>query len=246
MFKKLRILCCTGLLFGVIHSKPSQASPGAYGLASIVPGFGQAFNGQILEGLSWLVVTGGLMTSQDTTLSSVGMNLWMYNMYDAYRDAGGKPTDNKGVVRNWVSNINPVHIFDPIGASVVGLGLASGASNGYPALRSPRKLIEYSFVGLGEEGLFRGFLYPSLSNTFNSKFVGAFTSSLLFSAGHLNFEPFVFSVRFLAGMVFCWQLTRNKYDLSSNIFAHSWYDVFVDSGEEAKISRLSLRWNATF
>ncbi len=246
MPRVLRPFLTSVLLVGAFITMPARAVPGAFGVASVVPGLGQVFNGQFIEGLSWFAVSAGLMSSQDKTLSSVGMNLWMYNMYDAYRDAGGTPTDNKGVVRNWVSNLNPGNLFDPIGVSLIGVGVASGAANGYPALSSPRKLIEYSFVGLGEEALFRGFLYPSLSNTFQSKFMGALTSSLLFSAAHLNFQPFVFSVRFLAGMIFSWQLTRNKYDLGANIFAHSWYDVFVDSEGEAKITSLKLRWQATF
>lgn len=242
-----RSVVSVGLALASLCCRPSWAGPGAFGLASIIPGLGQVFNGQILEGLSWFAVSSGMMRSNDETLSSIGRDLWMYNMYDAYRDAGGKPSDNKNVLRNWVSNVNPLNIFDPIGASVIGVGLASGASHGYPALKSSRKLLEYSFVGLGEEGLFRGFLYPSLSNTFGNRFVGATTSSLLFSAAHLQFQPVVFAIRFIAGMAFCWQMTRNNYDMSAGIFAHSWYDVLVDTGDtKAKIPKVTFRWQASY
>ena len=230
----------------------ARAAPaGLYGTASIVPGFGQALNGQVFEGLAWFIATAGLITRKSATATSVGFDLWQYNMYDAYRDAGGKPSANKNVFQNWASNVNPANIFDPIGAPIVGMAAVSGAPGGYPALRSPEKILMYSFVGLGEEGLFRGFIYPALSNSMNSRFLGAVTSSALFSAAHVTggaaaLQPVVFGIRFALGMFFCWELTRNNYDLSHNIFAHSWYDVLVDQDTKASIPRIALRWKASY
>ena len=230
----------------------SRAAPaGLYGTASIIPGLGQALNGNVFEGLAWFIATAGLITHKGTTATSMGFDLWQYNMYDAYRDAGGKPSANKNVFQNWASNINPANMLDPIGAPIVGAAAISGAPGGYPALRSPEKILMYSFVGLGEEGLFRGFLYPALSNSMNSRFLGAVTSSALFSAAHVTggaaaLQPLVFGIRFTLGMLLCWELTRNNYDLSRNIFAHSWYDVLVDQDTKASIPRVALRWKASY
>ncbi len=248
--RRLRSLVITAIILWV-NPNTHAAEPGAFGLASIIPGLGHALNGQVLEGLGWFIGTAALATSKSSTLVNVGFDVWQYNMYDAYRDAGGRPTDNKNIIQNWSGNINPLNIIDPIGAPIVGASLISGAPNGYPALTSPKSLLIYSFVGLGEESLFRGFLYPSLSNAFDSRFMGATTSSALFSLAHVtgggaNLHPAVLGMRFLLGMFFCWQLTRNKYDLSQNIFAHSWYDIFLDEGDKLSKTHIGVRWNAFF
>ncbi len=162
-------------------------------------------------------------------------------MYDAYRDA--RPSSGRisqeNVFQNEIASFNPTNIFDPYGAPLVMYGVYAGRGTGYPALRRPIKILEYSFAGLGEEGLFRGFLFPGLSDVFGSKIIGAITSSALFSYAHAingasSLTPSALITRFLGGLLFCAQADRNRYDLRKNIFAHAWYDIFVDDGGPLK------------
>jgi membrane protease YdiL (CAAX protease family) len=86
----------------------------------------------------------------------------------------------------------------------------------------------FSFVGFGEESLFRGFLYPSLSSWL-TPWGGAIVSSALFSVAHVGATSEANTFRFVLGLIFCWQYSHNNYDLGGNIFAHSWYDQLLVS-----------------
>lgn len=204
----------------------NAATGGLYGTLSIIPGLGQAANGNVLEGFGWLVTSTSLaIGAKNERLRSIGQNIWFYNMYDAYRDAsvGSNKVSGQNVFENAIAPYNPINLFDSIGAPVV--GIAGSVAHGRNI--TPEKVVEFGFVGLGEEALFRGFLFPAFTNVFNqSKWTGAIVSSALFAGAHTygNVVP-----RFVLGMLFCWQLDRNKYDLRNGIFAHAWWDVFVDS-----------------
>lgn len=219
------------------------AAAGISGTASIIPGLGQVINGQPLEGLGWFSSVVALSFSGNGYFTQIGFDLWMYNMYDAYRDArpqNGRTT-NYDVVDNYIAAFNPLNIVDPIGTPIVAYGVYAGASRGYPGLRSVTKPILYGFVGEGEEGLFRGFLFPGFSDVFSSKLVGAITSSAVFAVAHVtggssNLAGGALAQRFIGGMLFCWQANLNRYDLRHNIFAHAWYDVLVDRGRIAGLS----------
>ncbi len=233
--RAIRLLVINAL-FLLAPARALGVAAGASGLLSIVPGLGQTVNGAPLEGVGWLVSSAGLFVSGNSTLQQVGFDLWMYNMYDAYRDA--KPAIGRvkehNVFQNWIASFNPVNLWDPIGAPIVGLGAAWGARSRYPSARRPRLIAQYSFVGLGEEGLFRGFLFPALSDLTTSPFLGSVLSSALFSFVHVtntgSLSAGVFLYRMAAGLAFCIQAHRNRYDLRKGIFAHTWFDVLVSDG----------------
>jgi membrane protease YdiL (CAAX protease family) len=104
----------------------------------------------------------------------------------------------------------------------------------------------YGFVGFGEEGLFRGALYPGLSHVFGSYWLGALTSSALFAVSHLpNKQAYYHSGRGLAelfvfGMILCAQTTYNHFDLRHSIFTHAWYDFVIDYESKASTASASL------
>jgi hypothetical protein len=144
-------------------SRAEATAAGLSGTLSIVPGLGQTANGDALEGLAWFSTVTPLYIFGRGYLRQIAFDLWMYNMYDAYRDA--KPKDGRvtqyNLLENSLAPYNPLNLFDPIGLPIVGFGAAAGAHNHYPTLRKPGAMITFGFVGLGEEGLFRGFLFPA-------------------------------------------------------------------------------------
>jgi membrane protease YdiL (CAAX protease family) len=211
-------------------------APGVSGALSIIPGLGQTANGNALEGLGWFFSSAGLFFSGNRYASQVGFDLWMYNMYDAYRDAGAKDTSKQNVFQNWIAPFNPLNLIDPIAPPV--LTLYAFAKNTKNSVQGPHNKIFtlpfFTAVGAGEEGLFRGFLYPGFSHVFGSKLIGATVSSIAFSAFHLinqtsyDSSPNVLLGRFIMGMVLCLQTSINKYDLRKSIFTHAWIDTIVD------------------
>ena len=227
------------LLFLVVAGTlPSSAfagpEPAVSGALSIVPGLGQVANGDTAEGIGWFVGSLGLFFSGNHYLGQMGFDLWLYNTYDAYKDAGGAHTQPLTAGENWLGAFNPVNVIDPIGAPIVAVGAVSGIPHrSYPALRNPAKIATYSVVGLGEEGLFRGFLFPGFSDVFGSKLVGGALSSIAFAYAHAlggseNLRPSALISRFVLGALFCFQANLNDYDLRKNIFAHTWFDILVD------------------
>lgn len=218
------------LLLGLLLAPRAVAkpAPGISGTLSIVPGLGQVANGDGWEGASWFVTTVGLVLLKDPTAREFGMNLWFYNMYDAYRDAGAAKAAKHTLLENYVANFNPVNAFDLVGAPIIALAAVSpgttASNKGTPRDPAMRALY-YSSVGLGEEALFRGFLFPGFSSALGA-FPGAVLSSAVFSAAHGEGGS-AFVVRFLGGMLFCWQVHRNKYDLRRSIFAHTWFDFLL-------------------
>ena len=163
---KLLILLASTATASISYAAPS---PGASGTLSLIPGLGQAANGDGWEGGAWFATTVGLFMSGNGFLRQIGWDLWMYNMYDAYRDAGATGADKSYAAVHFLQAYNPLNLIDPIGAPIVAVGAAAGARRGYPALRRPSKIITYGFVGMGEEGLFRGFLFPGFSDVTKSK-----------------------------------------------------------------------------
>lgn len=224
---------------------PPPAHPALHAAASLVPGAGQAWRGEPVQGLAWFAsVTTLFFQRQSVLLQQLGFNLWQYNIYDAWRDARGAPARGLTVFENYIGFIDPRNAWDPIGASMVTSAAVSRASDGggYPGLRKPGLMATYGGVGLGEEALFRGFLFPQLSDWLGSPWAGAPASSLLFAAFHgingkedLRLNPM--AQRFGFGMLLSWMMVRNDYDLRKGIFAHAWYDVLL---EEDGV--LSVRW----
>ena len=213
----------------VITNADAKPNPSLSGGLSIIPGLGQVANGDSLEGLGWFVSTISLFAVKNPVANHFGMNLWFYNMYDAYRDAGAPGASKNTLLQNYAANFNPLNIIDPIGAPIVGVAALSNGSTkslkGTPKSILPR-FAYYTTVGLGEEALFRGFLFPASSGWFSSKWIGALFSSALFSAAHGQGGS-AFVSRFAMGMLFCWQVNNHNYDLRKNIFAHTWFDFLL-------------------
>lgn len=219
------------LFFIQISAAPSRAdvSPTAAGLLSIVPGLGQVASGHYLEGLAWGIGTIYTYSSRSPFVAHMGYDLWMYNIYDAYRDAGAKGEANTTAAQNLLAPFNPMNGLDYVGTPMVAL---SAASNG----RGPNgegmpngllfRPIYTSFTAFGEEGLFRGFLYPEFSDLFDSKFFGAFLSSSIFGLVHTQYGAVGRIEVAVLGMLFCLQKELNNGDLRKNIFAHAWWDFF--------------------
>lgn len=207
-----------------------------------VPGLGQVLNGNVFEGITYAGVS-ALYFHPNGYLSNVGFNIWLYNQYDAYRDAGAPGAAKHSIYENWLANINPLNLVDLISAPTVGFAAGYGYYNGgYPAFQRWEIPVSYSLVGLGEEALFRGFWFHGLSRLFGSEWVAAPIASLGFAAAHviggvenLQLEPM--AQRFLFGMIMSWQVSRNKYDLRKSIFTHSWYNIFIDRG-----NTIGFRW----
>lgn len=206
-----------------------SASPGVSGTLSIIPGLGQVANGNTLEGLGWFATTIGLVSLRNPVARKFGQNIWFYNMYDAYRDAGAQRATKHNALVNYAASYNPLNAFDLIGAPIVGVAALTpgntAANKGTPTNKVARAFY-YTAVGFGEEGLFRGFLFPAFSTGLGSTAGGALLSSAVFSAVHGQ-GGFAFVSRFVGGLLFCWQAHRNKYDLRPSIFAHTWFDFFL-------------------
>jgi membrane protease YdiL (CAAX protease family) len=244
------------LLISILSSSLAQAkpSPGRAGALSLIPGLGQISTGNTAEGLAWGVSTLGLLASQSTLLSYIGFDLWMYNMYDAYRDAGAPGAANQTALQNYAANFNPLNLIDPFSVGFVALPFTSkGTAVGPPSQTASFLLrpISMGFIGFGEEALFRGFLYPEWSRGLSSKPLGMLTSSLAFAASHgisdssqLQLGPML--IRTVFGAMFCFQIDQNKGDLRKNIFAHSWYDILLtrnnSSGTPVMIGKAGLRF----
>jgi hypothetical protein len=252
------------LLFNLASAKNANAlGAGTAGLLSVVPGLGQVAEGNPLEGLCWFTAVVGSLVfansvhisepvsgTQTKLLSQAGYDLWLYNIYDAYRDA--KPQDgnfsNENALQNYTATFNPLNLGDVVGTPALGIWTSGfGIGNkAYQRITFDRALF-FGFVGMGEEGLFRGFLFPALSTSFNSKVVGAITSSILFSLFHITngvkeMES-NFAQRFAMGCIFSFEADRNHYDLRHQIFAHSWIDIINEAGAIKGESTYQVNWH---
>ncbi len=223
-------------------SEPASSGvpPGVAAVASVVPGLGQTIAGRPGEGLAWFVgVVGGLSVSgRGNWPATAFVDLWMYNVYDAYRDAGARRSAKHTLLENYLAAFNPLNVIDPIGAPIVLLPAVTGGKSTGPRLASTKALapFEIAFIGLGEEGLFRGFFFPAFTDLSHSVLFGAISSSLLFAYAHKFYngqstyalKRDVFAARSIGGLLFCFQTYLHRYDLRHSIFAHTWYDVVVE------------------
>jgi Type II CAAX prenyl endopeptidase Rce1-like len=239
------------LAVSVFLSESAQAvQPAAAGALSVVPGLGQTVGGHPLEGLAWFGSVVGLYSSGNKWARNVALEFWEYNMYDAYRDAGAKDTGKQTFLENELAFINPLNLVDPISVGIVGYGVYSGAHSKSAVKQGPRGTLAgiafFSTVGLGEEGLFRGFLFPGFSHLTGSYIVGAVLSSGAFAAAHLvNHNKYYHSAHglttlFAGGMLLCLQTYSQKWDLRHSIFTHAWFDISVEYARIEAPQRFSL------
>ena len=256
----MRVLALALLLCLVPGS--ARASAGVAGLLSIIPGLGQVYDGEPLEGLAWFTavvgssvlspyvhIYGPVAGNQTLILQQASWDLWLYNQYDAYRDA--HPADHRyaddSALANYAAAFNPLNVADLVTAPFLGFYVATGAANGdLEHFEEPARYPFFAFVGMGEEAFFRGYLFPGFSTLFNSKFAGALVSTTAFDFFHLtngwsDFESNFIS-RFVMGLIFCWATDRNNYDLRHGIFAHSMIDIIAEPDPNA----IGLRWTVPF
>lgn len=234
----LRVLFFTFALLSMTTSARAEIEPGVAGVLSIVPGLGQVATGNTLEGLAWFGTVAGLYATNSSYAQSIGMEIWEYNMYDTYRDAGARDTGKQTVFENGIAVLNPLNLIDPISIGIVGFGVYSGLRGKNAVRQGPGNALAgvflFGMVGLGEEGLFRGFLFPAFSHVTGSYTVGAITSSAVFAAAHLgNKDAYYHSAGGLAtifagGLLFCLQTYLQKFDLRHSIFTHAWFDFSVE------------------
>lgn len=210
----------------VLTPMPARAAAGLAGTLSLLPGLGQVYNGDTYEGIAWLAT----LIATAPLAPQIAFDLWQYNMYDAYRDAKpriGRYT-NYSVFENYIGTFNPLNIIDPIGGPLLlGYGVLPGWSQYHGSNFYAAKPIATGFIGLGEEGLFRGFLFPAFSDLFSSKLVGALVSSALFGLVHTQYGAGGRIIVGAVGMIFCWEANMNAYDLRKNMFSHAWIDFFL-------------------
>ncbi len=237
MHRFVTFILASVFLFTPLNAEAAVA-PGAAGVLSIVPGLGQAANGNALEGFAWFTTTVGLYFSGSSYARDIGYEVWQYNMYDAYRDAGAKDTSKENVLQNGIAPLNPANLFDPISVGIVGYGVYTSSRGKNIVRQGPSSVLGGAFlfamVGLGEEGLFRGFLFPAFSHVTNSYTVGAIASSAVFAAFHLgNKDSYYRSATglttiFAAGLLLCLQSYLQRFDLRHSIFSHAWFDFTVE------------------
>lgn len=261
------------VLMGSIYEPIAEAkfSPGVAGTLSVVPGLGQISNGDSLEGLSWFagVLGGFMLTSGNSYNQTVFLDLWMYNMYDAYRDAGAQRSAKYNLLQNYIAAFNPLNIWGPYSSVplIYQAAVVSGPGHGDVAIGPNNKAltpIYMGFIALGEEALFRGFVFPGFTNVLGgSVFAGAVTSSLAFAAAHTFYsgqssyalQPQVMLLRSALGLFYCWQTHTDHYDLRKSIFSHTWFDVLYEwdrqgmpggGGVSSKITGLTLKTQFQF
>lgn len=224
--KYFRVYAIAFLIFSnPVHAK---VAAGLAGFLSVIPGLGQLVNGRPLETVGWAGAYFG--TAYGLKQPYAAYFIQMYNMYDAYRDA--KPEINRYKNHNWFQNyigaFNPANVLDPIGGPTLALyGAAPGISKYKGGNFTPLKPFGVAMIGWGEEALFRGFLFPAFSDLFGGKFWGALVSSVAFGMIHTQYGAAGKATVGLLGMVFCWQVDNNEYDLRKSIFAHAWIDFFL-------------------
>jgi membrane protease YdiL (CAAX protease family) len=240
----ISVFIITATLAGAISPLPAEAklAPGVAGALSVVPGLGQVTNGDELEGLGWFAgVVGGMLFSSGST-STIFLDLWMYNMYDAYRDAGAHRAAKHNLFENYIAGFNPLNFWGPYSTIplVYQTAVVAGSGHGDMAIGPNNKAltpIYMGFIALGEEGLFRGFVFPGFTDLLGgSALLGAVTSSVTFAAAHAFYEgqatyalqPNVFIMRTVMGLFYSWQTYEDKYDLRKSIFSHTWFDVLYE------------------
>ena len=82
-------------------------------------------------------------------------------------------------------------------------------------------------AGVGEEAMFRGWMFPLFVEAFGSSFWGNMAQSTIFAAAHLSEDNQFPLAQFMAGYYFAWLAKRNGWTLQESIFVHAWWDVIV-------------------
>lgn len=129
------------------------------------------------------------------------------------------------------SNLSRLTTIIPL-ALGVGLMAYSGANDDYDTRNLTAGDIAFSGgisynAGVGEEAMFRGWMFPLFVESFGSSFWGNMAQSTIFAAAHLSSDNRFPMPQFLAGYYFAWLSQRNNWTLQESIFIHTWWDVIV-------------------
>ncbi len=84
-------------------------------------------------------------------------------------------------------------------------------------------------AGVGEEALFRGWMFPLLTEAYGIEnvFWSNLTQAAIFGAAHFSDENQLPIFQFAAGYYFGWLAKKNGWSLREAIFLHTWWDVIV-------------------
>lgn len=84
-------------------------------------------------------------------------------------------------------------------------------------------------AGVGEEALFRGWMFPYLYDATGSYFWSNAIQGTLFGAAHLSANNRLPWIQTLAGYYFGYMVERNNWSLREAVFLHAWWDVVAFS-----------------
>lgn len=149
----------------------------------------------------------------------------------AFMPTVGETTDELMVAPFNFSNLGRWTTIVPL-ALGLGLVIYSGANDDYHTRDLTAGDIAFAGgisynAGVGEEALFRGWMFPLLVEGFGSSFWGNMAQSAIFAAAHISSDNPVPIPQFLAGYYFAWLAKRNNWTLQESIFVHTWWDVIV-------------------
>ncbi len=84
-------------------------------------------------------------------------------------------------------------------------------------------------AGVGEEALFRGWMFPLLTEAYGVEnvFWANLTQAAIFGAAHLSEDNRLPVFQLAAGYYFGWLAKKNAWSLREAIFVHTWWDVIV-------------------
>lgn len=84
-------------------------------------------------------------------------------------------------------------------------------------------------AGVWEEGFYRGWMMSYLEHRWGwNRWLANGTQAVLFGASHGGLD-----FRILYGFFDGWMAQANDYDLTDNVFAHTWWDIIVTAAEYA-------------
>ncbi len=239
-------LLAIAVVVGLLFSNPAVAKVSAEvaGLLGVVPGLGHVVQGETIEGIAWFggvavfFASGfGVLPFSKVSLHT-GTNIWQYSIYDVYRDTGEKRKYKSTLIYDTLAAYNPLNLIDWVSPLQLGAN-AYVTYRGAPdtVYRGPKRfflgVIYQTPNAMAEEALYRGYVFPVVSKVTHFKPLGALTSAVLFSFGHMLYGYSFKQV--LAGTVnnvansllWCLQTHLNGMDIRPSIFTHMWIDVMI-------------------
>ena len=119
--------------------------------------------------------------------------------------------------------------------SLLGLVFVDGANDDYNT-RDSLNAGDYALAGtlsygagVGEEAMFRGWLYPAFINSYgeDNEFWANATQAAIFGALHYSRDNRFPLFQALGGFYWGWLTRKNNWSLKESIFIHTWWDVIA-------------------